>query len=539
MILLGCNQKRTDYYNYLGVGPLLDEADLIAEKGNYQEALTKYHLITENTRGLNLRNPDDQKAALTAALVEAQIYLNVYNDYGNALKALKQGEKIATKYNLKKDGLNFLYGTVYFTFASQNNVDEYFDKGANYFLKVLENTDSVDNDLMSYAVNNLILYSEYGNVYAMSKKSVEDYLNSPVSKTEIKNYEFNLALDSLMNFLRIEQYAEASQITERLRKDHTLPMKRVIPGMYFISGKIAEKAGNLDEAKEYMVQAESMIDPENGLDMMLEIYESLEKIYSLLNDFTNAKEYADKSRALRKELTSFAQLSSVNNIEIEEEVNLIKENYAHEAQKSENLKRWIVLIAIFSLIALLFLGVLLYFFRKLRENNKMLYKRYLDLLQLNKEKETRDEVSEPAEIKNPDVMPSHDSEIVSEEEDDFEEEIKKIEETLENSEEIYSSEFTSTTLSVLTGIKPHLLSSIISNHYKTNFRNLINSRRVRAVCYRLETSTVYDNVTIDAIGEDVGIKSRTTFTSAFKAETGMTPGKYIQFARKRKEEYHS
>ena len=117
------NQKYTSASD-LSPAKRLMLADSLAEAENFQEALSNYHYIAEQATSLDLKDTVDINAALTSALVEAQIYFNIYNDYGNELKALKKGEKIARKYGLPTTGLDFLFGTLYFTIASQNNVDE-------------------------------------------------------------------------------------------------------------------------------------------------------------------------------------------------------------------------------------------------------------------------------------------------------------------------------------------------------------------------------------------------------------------------------
>ena len=529
------NQKYTSASD-LSPAKRLMLADSLAEAENFQEALSNYHYIAEQATNLDLKDTVDINAALTSALVEAQIYFNIYNDYGNELKALKKGEKIARKYGLSTTGLDFLFGTLYFTIANQNNVDEYFSKGTQYFIKVLQSTEENREDLKHYAATNLLLYSNYGNVKDLSGNALHQYFNSKFKEEGSREFRFNLSLDSLVNFINQGKYDQASIIVDRFRKDETLPKQRVLPGIYFLSGRIAADRGNLEEARDYILMSESLIDPENGKDMMLEVYENLESLYSRLNDKSKEKEYAEKSKNLRRDLTSFTQISSLKNAEIEEEVTEIKDNLDNQIQRSENFKKVLILIIVFFLIAILFIGVLLYFFRKLRDNNKMLYQRYTDLLRLREATHNSKNPSENPVLKE-NIAETEDTngETEKSEWEQYSSEIEKIDEILESCPDIYSPDFNATALSSLTGINPHTLSAIISGYYNSTFRNLINSRRIRTVCERIENSAVYDNFTIDAIAEDVGIKSRTTFTAAFKMETGMTPGKYLQFAKQRKE----
>lgn len=507
-------------------------ADSLYNAGNYQAALTNYHLIVETYSKSELTDTADIHSLLTAALMEAQIYSEVYNNYGNTLKALNNGEKIADKYGLSKEGLNFLFGTLYFTIASQNDATEYYDKGAPYFIRNVKNETVSNLDLRDYSVTNLILFSNYGNIRDRYSGDLKEYFTDRRNDSS-KNYAFNLSLDSLMQFVNEKDYSEASRIAMRLRADTTLPMQRVIPGIYFISGKIMEESGSLEEAGKFFEISESLIDPENGADMLLNVYEGIETVNKKMHNDTKADEYAEKSREIRKELTSFAQISSLKNAEVEEEISNIKDNLDNQTKMSNNLKKGLILTGIILLISVLFIFLLLYFSRRLKENNKALYQRYQDLLKLRDTANVKKQLPDSGENQELNegvkVFKTTENKWV-----EYSEEIKKIDNILNNSEEIFSSEFSAVTLSAMTDINPHTLSSIISGYYNSTFRKLINTYRIRAVCERLENSSVYDNLTIDAIAEDVGIKSRTTFTSAFKEETGMTPGKYLQFARQRK-----
>ena len=80
----------------------------------------------------------------------------------------------------------------------------------------------------------------------------------------------------------------------------------------------------------------------------------------------------------------------------------------------------------------------------------------------------------------------------------------------------------------MAGISKNKLSYIINNTYKLNFNQLLNKKRIEKVIRKLNTDKQWDNLSMAGIGQMVGFKSRTTFTKAFKDNTGMTPSKYIK-----------
>jgi len=66
------------------------------------------------------------------------------------------------------------------------------------------------------------------------------------------------------------------------------------------------------------------------------------------------------------------------------------------------------------------------------------------------------------------------------------------------------------------------LSGMINSHFHTNFTTLINRYRI-GEARRLLVSPAYKNYTIEAIANEVGFISKSSFNEAFKKETGLTP----------------
>ncbi|MEM6630795.1 MAG: helix-turn-helix transcriptional regulator [Bacteroidota bacterium] len=76
------------------------------------------------------------------------------------------------------------------------------------------------------------------------------------------------------------------------------------------------------------------------------------------------------------------------------------------------------------------------------------------------------------------------------------------------------------------GVGKHQLSQVLNEHYNINFSGYIRKFRVEKVKQLIQT---HDKYTLQAIGEECGFKAKSSFYTAFKNETGMTP---LQFKRK-------
>jgi len=74
-------------------------------------------------------------------------------------------------------------------------------------------------------------------------------------------------------------------------------------------------------------------------------------------------------------------------------------------------------------------------------------------------------------------------------------------------------------------IPSHQLSRILNDSLQKNFTLFVNEYRVNAACKLL---SYQKNFTIEAIGDEVGFNSKSTFFAAFKKIKGLTPNAYMR-----------
>ncbi|MCE7995946.1 MAG: AraC family transcriptional regulator [Roseivirga sp.] len=111
------------------------------------------------------------------------------------------------------------------------------------------------------------------------------------------------------------------------------------------------------------------------------------------------------------------------------------------------------------------------------------------------------------------TMPSHEVDRVS----------QKIKTVLLEDQRYKSPELSMPVLAKLTGLTPHQFSSFINDQLNQNFSQLINSYRIEAAREMLRSEA---HLTVEAIGFDCGFNSPSTFHTAFKKATGLTPAAY-------------
>lgn len=74
-------------------------------------------------------------------------------------------------------------------------------------------------------------------------------------------------------------------------------------------------------------------------------------------------------------------------------------------------------------------------------------------------------------------------------------------------------------------VSGHQLSQVLNDNIEKNFTLFVNEYRINEACKILLENT---NLTIDAIGDEVGFNSKSTFFATFKRLKGLTPSVYQQ-----------
>ena len=235
---------------------------------------------------------------------------------------------------------------------------------------------------------------------------------------------------------------------------------------------------------------------------------------------------------LKDTLTNYQQLASVSEMEFRNELKGMEQEMSEMRQHREVMS----VVALTSLGFLLALAILLYLvYRKngeLTRSNQSLYQKNVEMLRAEEEerrmrRQLQDKEA-PVNLTDNDVK--YKSSHLSDE--DKEQLLSRIQEVMENTDEIFSPEFSLERLAMLSDSKSKYVSQVINEYYEQNFNNFLNSFRIKEACKRMGDLDNYGNYTIEAISESVGFKSRSTFVTSFKRITGLTPSQYQRMARK-------
>ena len=102
--------------------------------------------------------------------------------------------------------------------------------------------------------------------------------------------------------------------------------------------------------------------------------------------------------------------------------------------------------------------------------------------------------------------------------------------TLQNYLELHQPQFqknlTLERLAEQVGLPSRDLSSVINQHFQTNYTDFVNSLRIQQA--KLLLSAQGEPLSIQSIFAQIGFNSKTAFNTAFKKHTGMTPSQFRQ-----------
>jgi AraC-like DNA-binding protein len=76
------------------------------------------------------------------------------------------------------------------------------------------------------------------------------------------------------------------------------------------------------------------------------------------------------------------------------------------------------------------------------------------------------------------------------------------------------------------GMSPRLVSSVLNKYHKQRFTEYINTFRVKYVISRIENNE-WQELTFEGLAKEAGFSSKSTFFTAFKKQTSLSPGEYV------------
>lgn len=348
------------------------------------------------------------------------------------------------------------------------------------------------------------------------------------------SYDYALLLYQNVMSRAERHYAAALTACEKLMalgKENTRD-PRYLLSAYSIRSKTYAEMGDYRRAIADMHYLEQQAKATQYIDFLMPVYKDLHKYYANVGDKEQAAYYRQQHFELKDSLLSYHQMASVK------EMSFLEDMEDMEAQMADVERRsflWKLFVGISLLVVMLIAIAFVLLRRKNREledSNKMLYEKNVALLKNDEERKQRLLEQQKEGNKNNCDGNIKDVKYKSSNLDDAAKLSlqQTLHDVMDTTDEYLSPDFSIARLAELAGSTTKVVSQVINECFGNNFNAFVNEYRIRYACQMMDGNE-HQNLTVQAIGSEVGFKSHTTFVTAFKRFTGLTPSNYLTLAK--------
>ncbi len=459
-------------------------------------------------------------------------YQEAHNNYMSALKLCEEGgyEKAKAIVSLNLANLLSLYGKGFESKPVSSQAHKLFNQSLEGAYKT-ENWDLYATAFIDYAENNPeIDLKKYAHLF------------SPSIPDTIQNLKFARCFYRAIESIQQGDYQQARKwLHQQLEATNAkwLPERYMVQA-YLTLAHTHELEHDYANAVKVLKSAEALAEGNDVVDYEISICEKIADCYRLMGNRDMAQAYKIRYLEMKDSVHEANSLVSIGEMNFVHELQQ-EEMKVHNLMERQERQRNMLFVALIGLaIVLGFAIVLLRAYRLLRSRNKSLYEKNRAVMraeaeerQLRKDYEQRlqqrDKLLHDMSQEQPSQLPKYSRSSLND--DDKQQLIARIQDVMNDSQVICQQDFTLAKLAKMIGSNTSYVSQAINEKYDLSFSNLLGSFRIKEACRRMDDLANYGNMTIEAISEGAGFRSRVTFLTIFTREIGMTPSEYLKAAK--------
>lgn len=533
-----------------------DKARQAEQRGDIPTALTHYAVVLNRYDAD--ANPEEQKA-VAAILKHAGDLCYVRQRFIEAMEFYITGYQAASRGGNSDMMIRCLgnIGNIHSIFEDYERADTYYNKGYELALRYKSNVDQY-KFLLSLALNYAAQNKTREATEALRKMQMIP--NTGLSSAMMNFHTFYvqgaIAQKSRNNGMARHFYREALQ-TAIVNNIDTLNIANQI----WEIGNTYKKE-QPDSAMAYYNRALELCQKAGVREIQPKIYASLSDVFAQKGNAEESRKYLTLSRNLSDSLYNTRDYLRSRS-KLEEYEDMVKTTKISDLSAKLTV-HWAILGCILVVLTVVTVFTILIIRRnralkvaysalvdrnqeliKSEEINKQMTEKYLDKLtplQASEASEAAEQPSpQPAPSASDDAADSSAAEAEQASQNTYlnEETIQllrsRINRVMADGEHIFNPDFNLNMLASLVKSNMKYVSWVINETYGKNFKSFLNEHRIREACRRLSDRESYGNLTIQAVAEDVGYRSSTSFIQAFKRIVGMTPSVYQKLALEKAE----
>ena len=481
----------------------------------------------------------------TASLAEIYKYFGVSCYYAALYeKALEYSQKSNEFYDALNDsiGLAKTYNNIgiIYEVSGKNDIGlEYYNKSLQIWNHLIEHSpnDSEAKSSVAYLYNNIgIIYSNIGE-----KERGKEYYNK--SFTIAKRYNdqrcMSLALLNLGNALFYEhEYQKALEsLFQSLNLSENLNDQQ---GIAISTGSISDvylEMKNYNNAELYLNRVLSIAYGIQANELIKNAYRGLYLLNKEIGKPDSALKYQTLYYQLNDSIYSLESKSKIAELENkykfekkEQEIKLLEAEQELKDVLLRNSRTWLFILIGGIVTSLFFLGLIYFQMLQKKHANKELVRKNREIVKsedyIRKCLKSEQQKKHLTEKQMQDDKYST-STLTEKQKEDLK---LLITNTMENEKLYLNSDFTIDIFSKHLNVSRTYISQVINEKFNMNFNNYINEYRIKEA-RRVLTDEANKNLTIETIALSIGFGSKSSFNSAFKKYTGITPSFYMKSSR--------
>lgn len=494
---------------------------------NLPDSAIAYFIMAAQGHNSKILSDRDREICASALSNAGYVQLFYFNDYSSAYSSIISSNQIATSLNLTNlqciNDINL--GSIY-------SLNKDFDEAAQLYRRAFNTAlkNHYNNHLVvAFADLVDIYFNENDELQGMTAEMQSFPIDSlPLSDPltpyirniyyGLKNVEyvpceairwFTYAKDSLINVNKRERYSyNADFMISRIFQhtgNHTMAIHQL-------------KQMLSDSAIRYNPDIESMA------------YQRISQYYHAAGLSDSAQHYKMRYLEISDSISTAKKMMEVKDLKASHD----RQEFASEITRMTDAqifqRRILIGIFLTLIVVVVLLAAIIIKNRQLHSRNVELYMRNRELLDLHDSHTSAESVTTDTTRDHGKLQPDS----------DFMVELRRKILKIMKSEEIFSPSFNSSRLATLCDTNTRYLSAALSEIKEGGFPALLAETRVYEAMRRLDGSdNHYANFTIEAIGESVGFKSRSTFSIAFKRIAGLTPNEYRKISLEKRKKKHT
>ncbi len=505
------------------------------EGSNPDSAFVCYSLVTRRLHN----NMSQQELEYTARAWHGlwYIYFFYHYDFARAMECLRKFQALARESKLadSEDRPWLMKGVMYETVADETGDASLVREAIHCYDEALHAAAKVnDYQVTVDAFSDLLLIMSTDPNPKMLTEAYRLFVKVAGSSPKREgSYDYAVLLYQNVKARADRNFPEALKVCTKLMalgKQNTKD-PRYLLSAYSVRSKTYAQMGDYRRAIADMHYLEEQAKATQFIDFLMPVYKDLQSYYQKTGDKAKADYYKQQHVELKDSLLSYHQMASVK------EMSFLGEMEDMEAQMAA-VERHNFLWKIFLGISLIIVTVIAIAFvllrrknRELEDSNKMLYEKNVALLKAEEERKRR--LIEQQKENNSKEEDHKEAKYKSSNLDDTAKQSlqQTLRDVMDTTDEYLSPDFSIARLAELVGSTTKVVSQVINECFGNNFNAFVNEYRIRRACQMMDGKE-HLNLTVQAIGNEVGFKSHTTFVTAFKRFTGLTPSNYLALSRK-------